>query len=59
VKIAYPYFLGFEYGLGQGAAAARLLLRALDDYPVDASDDDMVFSSALVLRGSTAPPSTV
>lgn len=43
----------------QGSAAARLLLRALDDHPVGAPDDDIILSSSLVLRGSTAPPRTV
>ena len=42
----------------QGAVAARLLLRALDDHPVGATDDDVVLSSSLVLRGTTAPPRT-
>jgi DNA-binding LacI/PurR family transcriptional regulator len=45
--------------LEQGSAAARLLLRALDDHPVGASDNDIVLSSCLVLRGSTAPPRTI
>ena len=39
----------------QGAVAARLLLRALDGQPVGATYDDVVLSSSLVLRGSTAP----
>jgi LacI family transcriptional regulator, repressor for deo operon, udp, cdd, tsx, nupC, and nupG len=42
----------------QGAVSAWLLLRALDDHPVGATDDDVVLSSSLVLRGTTAPPRT-
>jgi LacI family transcriptional regulator, repressor for deo operon, udp, cdd, tsx, nupC, and nupG len=41
----------------QGAAAARLLLRALETPSAHQADTDIVLPTRLVLRGTTSPPS--